>query len=115
MPLAASSAGRVSRLNCGLWRQRGTVRTSDSRVTALAFSNAMNSARDRVEWPTVNTTVSDLISVLAARPLVDDVGNSRSVSSPAPRREASILRTADECARPSVVFGAGDDTLREFP
>src|ERR1051325_9708042 len=59
MPWAASSAGRVSRLNWGLWRERGTVRTSTSRVTALAFSNALNSARDRVEWPTVNTRVPD--------------------------------------------------------
>src|SRR5207244_2318207 len=53
MPVAASAAARVSRLNCGLWRERGTVRTSMSRATEWAFNNAMNSPSGRVEWPTV--------------------------------------------------------------
>src|SRR5680860_926369 len=56
MPATSSAAGKVSRLNCGLWRERGTVRTSTSRVTEWAASKAINSARVRVEWPTVNTT-----------------------------------------------------------
>src|SRR5450756_1312944 len=56
MPATSSAAGKVSRLNCGLWRERGTVRTSMSRVTEWAASKAINSARGRVEWPTVNMT-----------------------------------------------------------
>ena len=48
--LAASSAsGKVSRLNCGLWRERGTVRTSMTLATEWAASSAINSARGRVE------------------------------------------------------------------
>src|SRR6266566_7015275 len=59
MPAATSAAGKVSRLNCGLWRERGTVRTSMSRATEWAFINAMNSPSGRVEWPTVSTTSSE--------------------------------------------------------
>src|SRR2546428_13783478 len=59
MPWPARATGRVSRSNCGLWRERGTVRTSMSRATECSFSNAMNSASARVEWPTVNTTGSE--------------------------------------------------------
>src|SRR5204863_2042751 len=67
MPVAASAAARVSRLNCGLWRERGTVRTSMSRATEWAFNNAMNSPSGRVEWPTVSTTSSE--STVAAIPV----------------------------------------------
>src|SRR5437667_11928698 len=59
MPWTARAAGRVSRSNCGLWRDRGTVRTSMSRATAWALSSAMKSASGRVEWPTVSTTGSE--------------------------------------------------------
>jgi hypothetical protein len=38
-----------------LWRERGTVRTSTSRLTEWAANKAINSASGRVEWPTVNT------------------------------------------------------------
>src|SRR5437870_11316007 len=64
MPVAASAAARVSRLNCGLWRERGTVRTSMSRATEWAFNNAMNSPSGRVEWPTVRTTSSESTVIL---------------------------------------------------
>src|SRR5664279_946461 len=52
---AASGAGKASSLNCGLWRERGTVRTSTNCVTPWATSNSMNASMGRVEWPTVST------------------------------------------------------------
>src|ERR1035437_943453 len=50
-----SASGRVSLLNWGLWRERGTVRTSVILVTPCACSRRMNSANSRVECPMVNT------------------------------------------------------------
>src|ERR1039458_507086 len=43
------------RLNCGLCRERGTVRTSTSRFTSCAFRSWMNSFIGRVECPMVMT------------------------------------------------------------
>ena len=48
-------AGSASTLNCGLWRERGTVRTSTSWVTPWAASSATNSSIGRVECPIVKT------------------------------------------------------------
>lgn len=55
MPADASEAGNASVLNCGLCRERGTVRTSTNCVTPWAESNSMNSSIGRVECPIVNT------------------------------------------------------------
>src|ERR1039457_2039777 len=55
MPAVFSASGRVSLLNWGLWRERGTVRTSAILVTLCACSRRMNSANSRVECPMVNT------------------------------------------------------------
>src|SRR5438309_8440703 len=99
MPLAASSTGKVSRLNCGLWRERGTVRTSTRRATECARRRVMKSASGRVEWPTVNTTVSDF-SVAIVR----SGSRNRSATEVAPSLQArqqemviqhSLLRTQD--------------------
>ena len=59
MPTISSDTGNVSRLNCGLWRDRGTVRTSTTRVEQSAFFWRMNSSFDRVECPTVSTVSGD--------------------------------------------------------
>src|SRR5450759_411800 len=55
MPAVFSASGRVSLLYWGLWRERGTVRTSAILVTPCACSRRMNSANSRVECPMVNT------------------------------------------------------------
>src|SRR6185437_12257218 len=46
-------AARAARLNCGLWRERGMVRTSTRRWTPWDLSSARNSAMERFEWPIV--------------------------------------------------------------
>ena len=49
-------AGRqILGLNCGLWRERGTVRTSINRRIPRAFKISMNSSIGRVECPIVLT------------------------------------------------------------
>ena len=53
---AASDIGSASSLNCGLWRERGTLRTSISRVTPWPVSSLRNASIGRVEWPTVSTS-----------------------------------------------------------
>src|SRR5438552_18493418 len=53
MPPAASGSGKASALNCGLARERGTERTSTSRLTPASFSSATSSPAERVEWPIV--------------------------------------------------------------
>src|SRR2546421_9959956 len=53
MPRGASEPGNVSRLYCGLVRERGTVRTSTTSVTSASRSMATNSSSARVEWPMV--------------------------------------------------------------
>src|SRR5205085_9198457 len=53
MPSGASEPGNVSRLYCGLVRERGTVRTSTTSVTSASRSMATNSSSGRVEWPMV--------------------------------------------------------------
>src|SRR6476661_2610776 len=55
MPADPSEAGSESALNCGLWRDPGTVRTSTSWVTLCAASSFTNSSIGRVECPIVNT------------------------------------------------------------
>ena len=55
IPAASRLAGRFSRLNCGLWRERGTVRTSINRRIPRAFKISMNSSIGRVECPIVLT------------------------------------------------------------
>jgi hypothetical protein len=54
MRTAVRDSGKDSLLNCGLWRERGTVRTSTRYLTSCAFNNSMKDSRDRVEWPTVS-------------------------------------------------------------
>ena len=51
----AATPRSASWLNCGLWRERGTVRTSISWVTRWARSSSRNASIGRVEWPTVST------------------------------------------------------------
>src|SRR5712692_2495208 len=71
--------GRDVLLNCGLRAERGTVRTSATRVTPCARSSSMNSSIGRVEWPTVRTGIasptgscgdSDFLGFVQAREVV---------------------------------------------
>src|SRR5216117_1481144 len=55
MPAFFSDLGSDVLLNCGLRAERGTERTSTTRVTPCARSSSMNSSIGRVEWPTVRT------------------------------------------------------------
>ena len=55
MPAACNDSFKLSRLNCGLCLERGTVRMSITRVTPCAWSRRINSPMVRVEWPTVKT------------------------------------------------------------
>src|SRR5882762_4089314 len=58
MPAVFSDVGSDVLLNCGLRAERGTVRTSTTRVTPCARSSSMNSSIGRVEWPTVRTRIT---------------------------------------------------------
>src|SRR6267143_247353 len=58
MPAVFSDLGSDVLLNCGLRAERGTVRTSTTRVTPCARSSSMNSSIGRVEWPTVRTGIA---------------------------------------------------------
>src|SRR5947208_15837294 len=58
MPAFFSDRGSDVLLNCGLRAERGTVRTSTTRVTPCARSNSMNSPIGCVEWPTVRTGIA---------------------------------------------------------
>src|SRR5580692_2690072 len=60
MPAAAKVCGKTSVLNCGLNRERGTVRTSISRSTADSWSSVISSSAVRVEWPMVKTGLAVL-------------------------------------------------------
>src|SRR5690242_18663627 len=53
MPSGSSASGSVSRLYCGLVRERGTVRMSTTASAPASRSSAANSSRLRVEWPIV--------------------------------------------------------------
>src|SRR5579871_265990 len=55
MEKCCSAAGSASALNCGLVRERGTVRTSTTISMACSCRSAMNSSMERVEWPMVKT------------------------------------------------------------
>lgn len=48
-----SASGKVSRLNLGLVRDRGVLRTSTTSSTLPAFTSSTNSGMLRVECPTV--------------------------------------------------------------
>src|SRR5467141_3597164 len=58
MPAVFSDPGSAVLLNCGLRAERGTARTSTTRVTPCARSSSMNSSIGRVEWPTVRTGIA---------------------------------------------------------
>src|SRR2546427_10857738 len=58
MPAFFSDLGSDVLSNCGLRAERGTVRTSTTRVTPCARSSSMNSSIGRVEWPTVRTGIA---------------------------------------------------------
>ena len=59
----------VSRLNCGLCRDRGTVLTSSTRTISLALSNSTKEPIDRFECPMVQTSsVRNSMPLLVARP-----------------------------------------------
>src|SRR5438477_3343183 len=58
MPAFFSDRGSDVLLNCGLRAERGTVRTSTTRVTPCARSSSMNSPIGCVEWPTVRTGIA---------------------------------------------------------
>src|SRR5712691_8555128 len=58
MPAFFNDRGSEVLLNCGLRAERGTVRTSATRVTPCARSSSMNSSIGRVEWPTVRTGIA---------------------------------------------------------
>src|SRR2546427_10736758 len=55
MPAIGSDLSRASALNCGLWRERGIVRTSARHSTPWAFRLARKASSDRLECPTVRT------------------------------------------------------------
>src|SRR6185503_135508 len=67
MSAACSDCGKVSRLNCGLRRERGTVRTSTTSSMWCAKSRAMKSSTERVEWPMVNATCRGDMRLLRQR------------------------------------------------
>ena len=54
--------GSVSRLNCGLCRDRGIVRTSMTRPMPCAFRSRAKSSIDRVECPMVKMTTAATVS-----------------------------------------------------
>ncbi|MBP1751265.1 MAG: hypothetical protein H6Q57_101 [Geobacteraceae bacterium] len=58
MPSVARISGRVSRLNCGLCRGLGTVRTPTSLRTPLVSGRPMNSSTGSVECPMVRIVTS---------------------------------------------------------
>src|SRR5258708_21489291 len=79
MPAFFNDRGSEVLLNCGLRAERGTVRTSATRVTPCARSSSMNSSIGRVEWPTVRTGIasptgscgdSDFLGLVQAREVV---------------------------------------------
>src|SRR5690242_4933310 len=74
----ASSPGNRSKLNCGLVRDRGTVRTSATSSTCADLRMPTNSEIVRVEWPIVNASGALDVGKLHAH-LVDkqrlDVGD----------------------------------------
>src|SRR6516164_4786723 len=53
MPCSERARGSTSRLNCGLERERGIVRTSATSLTLAALSIATNSSIDRLECPII--------------------------------------------------------------
>src|SRR6267142_5184708 len=53
MPAIDRDFCSVSALNCGLWRERGIVRTSARHSTPWAFRMATKASSDRLECPTV--------------------------------------------------------------
>src|SRR6478609_10796604 len=71
MPCAAREAGKASRLNCGFFRERGTVRTSTTSLTSAAANRAANSSIGRVECPMVKKglAIADDYTRVAARRL----------------------------------------------
>src|SRR5687768_10213927 len=99
MPAAASAAGNVSLLNWGLWRERGMVRTSMSRVTAWASSSAIKSASVRVECPTVNTSKGDLFFVTIVLCACRQGGDSASIACAARPGYRSSDAPGVACAR----------------
>src|SRR4051794_332305 len=56
MPANASESCKTSVPNCGLWRERGTVRTSITCATSFCCSNATNASMGRVARPIVQAT-----------------------------------------------------------
>src|SRR5882762_2394262 len=58
MPAFSNDRGSDVLLNWGLRAERGTERTSATRVTPCARSSSMNSSIGRVEWPTVRTGIA---------------------------------------------------------
>src|SRR4029453_9265762 len=60
MPCSRKLAGSRSALNCGLVRDRGTVRTSTTVSIFASRRIPTNSSIDRVEWPIVKNTANAL-------------------------------------------------------
>src|SRR3954471_14226299 len=60
MPCSRKLAGSRSALNCGLVRDRGTVRTSTTVSIFASCRIPTNSSIDRVEWPIVKNTTNAL-------------------------------------------------------
>src|SRR5215472_14555005 len=58
MPCSERARGNTSRLNCGLERERGIVRTSATSVTRAALSSTTNSSIGRLECPTIKKVES---------------------------------------------------------
>src|SRR5689334_9379827 len=71
MPADAKDFDSDVLLNCGLCKDRGTVRTSTTRVTPWARSSPTNSSRGWVEWPIVSTTGGSIESGFGLRATVE--------------------------------------------
>ena len=89
IPCAAREAGKTSRLNCGLVRERGTVRTSTTSLTSAVVKSATNSSIGRVECPMVKKGLDMLLGGLSRFPV--------SISLPVTR--ASRRRVGTACMK----------------
>lgn len=91
---AAEMLGQPLRLRCGLWRERGTVRTSTSVVIPCPVSMSMNLAIGRVEWPMVKTTRCESLVASVSAACAGAAGARRAPDADAPLRGAG--RSAGE-------------------
>src|SRR6266852_1478173 len=113
MPAIGSALSRASALNCGLWRERGIVRTSARHSTPWAFRIARKASSDRLECPTVRTVSGMVFQDNPAGRVLDPrmkKGDKVKPSSPfiltlAPRRGAGDARRSRSLVVRLVALG----------